>query len=211
MLRPAYTQLLDLARRASRSADAEDLLQDALIEALRTGRSEFSLPENRRWLFGVIRNKARMSARSAVRRRDREANWHPTPTGPEAAPDTAVLAGLPPSLKAVAALALGGHNRREIAYLLRLDDAALRQRIRQLRKRLAVAGVAMPSGFPGLKFDLAYGRIRDALLPALVQQGGVFASHDPDGHLIVFASSQKQGSRQLQAQTHGGRDDPETA
>ncbi len=43
----------------------------------------------------------------------------------------------------------------------------------------------MPAGMPGLNLDLSYGRIRDALLPALIREGGVFASHDPDGHLFV--------------------------
>ena len=92
---------------------------------------------------------------------------------------------MPPALKSVAALALTGHNRREIAYLLRLDDVTLRQRISSLGKRLRTAGLTLPQGTPGLGLNLAYGCIRDALLPALLREGGIFASHDPDGHLFI--------------------------
>ena len=86
---------------------------------------------------------------------------------------------------------LTGHNRREIIYLLGLEDTALRQRVSQLRKRFAAAGIPMPAGMPGLSLDLAYGRIRDVLLPALLRHGGILASHDPDGHLFVVRRSQK--------------------
>lgn len=49
----AYDQLRSLARRHSRHpADAEDLLQDALSEAIRVGRADFTRPEHRRWLTG---------------------------------------------------------------------------------------------------------------------------------------------------------------
>ena len=104
--------------------------------------------------------------------------------------DTSVITALPPSLKAVAALALSGHNRAEIAWLLRLEDAALRQRITQLRRRLIAAGLEKPVGLPGLNLTLAYGRIRQALLPLLRHRRDLFASHDPDGHLFVVRSSQ---------------------
>ncbi|KQV09378.1 hypothetical protein ASC89_01555 [Devosia sp. Root413D1] len=189
MRQAAYDQLLALARRCSRvPADADDLLQDALIEAIRVDRADFTRPEHRRWLVGVMRNKVRMAARGATRSRLRDSAWqaarHPQPVADET-PISALLASLPPALKSVAALALSGHDRREIAYLLRLDDVTLRQRISTLGKRLRAAGLALPEGTPGLGLNLAYGRIRDALLPALLREGGVFASHDPDGHLFI--------------------------
>ncbi len=206
MLQPDYHQLVALARRASRNhGEAEDLLQDALIEALRLGRDDFSNAENRRWLYGIVRNKARQAARGAARGRRRDTEWsatevgptRPDPSGSDTPAPAELLAGLPPALRAVAVLALTGHNRREIAWLLRLEDAALRQRITQLRKRFAAAGIAAPSGLPGLNLDLAYGRLRDALLPALLRSKGLFASHDPDGHLFVFARSQNHEPRQV--------------
>lgn len=194
MLQLDYQRLLALARRASNgSSQAEDLLQDALIESIRAGRQDFGTLENRRWLGGVIRNKAKMLARGETRRRRRETAWS-EPDG-ETTGETRdiadILTGLPPSLKALAALVLTGHNRREITYLLGLEDTALRQRVSQLRKRFAIAGIPMPAGMPGLSLDLAYGRIRDALLPALLRHGGILASHDPDGHLFVVRRSQK--------------------
>ena len=193
MLRSTYRQVQLLARRASRSADADDLLHDALIAAHAAGREDMANPENRRWLYGTIRNKARMAARSDGRTRRRDAGWS-LDRGDGAAAgeamDIVLIATLPPGLKAVAALALSGHNRAEIAWLLRLEDAALRQRITQLRGRLVAAGLAQPAGLPGLNLNLAYGRIREALLPLLHQRRGRFASHDPDGHLFVVRSSQ---------------------
>lgn len=207
MLQLDYQRLLALARRASNwSSQAEDLLQDALIESIRAGRQDFGTLENRRWLGGVIRNKAKMLARGETRRRRRETAWsEPDGESSESARlssadrhsssgerrDIAdILTGLPPALKALAALVLTGHNRREIAYLLGLEDTALRQRVSQLRKRFTAAGIEMPAGMPGLSLDLAYGRIRDALLPALLRHGGILASHDPDGHLFVVRRSQ---------------------
>lgn len=189
-MRPGrYSELLAVARRVTRQQhEAEDLVQDALLEAVRCSRS----PTDTAWLAGVIRNRARMAARSAQRRRRRETHWSSLlaaqPMG-EPTDIAALLAALPPALKSVAALALSGHDRREIAYLLGLSDPALRQRVVALKRHLSKAGIAMPSGTPGLRLDLDYGRIRDALLPGLLRQGGVFASHDPDGHLFIVRTS----------------------
>lgn len=199
----AYDDLLRLARRHSRRAgEAEDLLQDALLDAVAMGRTDLSHGANRRWLAGVIRNRAAFAARTAARRIRREAEWQRTRPAAETA-DTpadvaALLHDLPPALKIVAALALSGHSRREIAWLLRIEDTALRQRLSALKRRLAAAGIAMPAGTPGLNLDLSYGRIRDALLPRLVRDGGLFASHDPDGHLFVIRRSQTGSARQPQ-------------
>lgn len=191
--------MLRIARRYGRAQDADDLLQEALIEAVRQGRSGFTTPEDRTWLLGVIRNKAKMAARGRFRRTQREGRWlaeHPPVDEPGGADRADVLAGLPPSLRAVAALALAGQTRREIAYLLRLSDTALRQRLTALRRALAARGAVMPAGLPGLGGSLDYGRIRDALVPMLRRQGGMIAAHDPDGHLFVIRRSQKAGPRQ---------------
>jgi DNA-directed RNA polymerase specialized sigma24 family protein len=195
-MRPShYAQLLAIARRATRRTDeADDLVQDALLEAVRTGRPIIGA-QDVRWLAGIVRNRARMIARQAGRRRLRENLWQQqsAPTAPPVASAdvSTILMDLPPALKSLAALALSGHNRREIAYLLDLPDPALRQRVVALKRHLHARGVAMPEGMPGLNLDLAYGRIRDALLPSLLRQGGLFASHDPDGHLFIVRRSQK--------------------
>ena len=206
-MRPGlYAQLRAIARRVGRDAGAaEDMVQEALLAAVLAGRTDFDAADTARWLSGTVRNQARMAARSAVRRRRRETSWQaqaaPAPSKTEPADTATLLASLPASLKAVAALTLSGHTRREIAWLLGLSDGALRQRITALKRLIVRAGLALPDDLPGLSLDLAYGRIRDALLPSLLRHGGVFASHDPDGHLFIVARSQKPVSRQQVAQT----------
>jgi RNA polymerase sigma-70 factor (ECF subfamily) len=197
-------QLRAVARRQGCDAGAaEDMVQEALLAAVLAGRTDFDSAETARWLTGTVRNRVRMATRSAMRRRRRERQWQPEPPAtPDQKTDVAaLLADLPPSLRALAALTLSGHNRREIGWLLGLPDAALRQRISQLKRRIVQAGLALPADLPGLGLDLAYGRIRDALLPSLLRHGGLLASHDPDGHLFVIARSQKPDRRQLEAQT----------
>ncbi|WP_417579160.1 RNA polymerase sigma factor [Pelagibacterium sp.] len=184
-----YSQLLALARRyARRSDEAEDVVQEVLIAAVAADRSDFSQPADRRWMAGAIRKRAAFDARSAARRREREARWQ-AQASPLDAPQgdalNVILADLPKGLRVVAALALSGHSKAEIAYLLDLPDTALRQRIRALKLALAQKGVAMPAEMIGLNLDLAYGTIRDSLVPALQRHGGAFATHDPDGHVFV--------------------------
>jgi DNA-directed RNA polymerase specialized sigma24 family protein len=192
----AYNELLRLARRHSRRADeAEDLVQDALLAAVAAGR-DVDATSSRPWLAGVIRNRAAFAARGALRRTRRETQWQfAVPVMDAAAPAVSVdevLRDLPPSLKSVAALAFTGHSRREIAYLLRLNDTALRQRLTGLKRQLAARGIELPAATPGLVHDLNYGRIRDALMAKLVHEGGLFASHDPDGHLFVIRSGARR-------------------
>lgn len=185
-----YAELVALARRhARRSAEAEDIVQEVLIAAVEAGRGDFSQPANRRWMAGAIRRRAAFDARSAARRREREARWQAERQPDGDRQDTESLAGilgqLPKSLRVVAALAVSGHSRIEIAYLLGLNDTALRQRIRALKVALGKKGVVMPAEMIGLNLDLAYGAIRQALAPALRRHGGAFATHDPDGHILV--------------------------
>lgn len=195
--------LLASARRAGARHDAEDIVQEALMAAFAAGR--FDLEDNKTlfWLRGVVRNRARMHVRTATRRRARENAWAgvavPPQTDCETAPPADILKDLPPALHTLAALVLTGHNRREIAYLLRLPDTALRQRVVSLRRLLAARGLAAPEEMVGLNLDLAYGRMRIALRQALSRHGGIFASHDPDGHIFLVRRSQNQPARQLDA------------
>jgi DNA-directed RNA polymerase specialized sigma24 family protein len=204
LTRAAYLDLLALARRHARwGIEADDLLQDTLMVALSSGRGLSA--ENRAWLGGVMRNLARMNARSAARRRNRE--HRASSRGPQATEQSRTsmlppLNGLASSLRIVALLALSGHNKAEIRALLRISDEALRQRIATLRRALAQLDLEMPPGLPALRGSLAFGSIRRALLPVVRTGSADFGSHDPDGHPIAFrisrpASSQNQRQRQL--------------
>ena len=201
-----YAQLVAIARRESRDASvAEDLVQEAMLAAVLVGRTDFQSPETARWLAGTVRNQARMAARAAIRRQHRDAEWRAQTEQKDQTGGVdfrTFLTELPPALRTIAALILSGHNRREVAHLLRLSDTALRQRISALKRRTIAAELISPLGMPGLNLDLAYGRIRDALLPMLLRHGGILASHDPDGHLFVVRGSQIATPRQLGVQTN---------
>jgi DNA-directed RNA polymerase specialized sigma24 family protein len=203
-----YSELRARARLHLRdAAAAEDVVQDALLAAIAAGRTNFDDPANSRWLQGVVRNQARLHLRTAGRRRQREAGWaalRPPEREPDDASGVPVLSSLPPALKVVAALALCGHSRHEIAWLLSLSDAALRQRITALKRQLQALGASLPADGSGLTLDLPYGRIREALLPKLLREGGQFATHDPDGHLFVIRRSQTANRRQQTVQLKTG-------
>lgn len=194
----AFADLHALARRHARRADeADDLVQSALLAALESGRADFSDPAVRRWLAGVIRNRAAFDARTASRRRQRERRWSDEDVAGARRADVESLPPLPPSLRITALLALNGCTRAEISWLLNLTDVALRQRLSQLRRVLAAAGISDAAALPGpLASMLAYGRIRRALLAPARRGDALLASHDPDGHLFVVSSSQIPRPRQ---------------
>jgi RNA polymerase sigma factor (sigma-70 family) len=197
----AYRELAKVARRwSARSEDVDDVVQDSLLAAHTAGKSELRDAADLRWVASVIRNKARLEARSAVRRRRRDDQWY-TEQLRGAQPKDAQQSGqqrsapvaealdfseLPPALRAVARLASCGLDRREISHLLGLTDEVLRKRISTLGKRLAGARGAVPEPDRSLTLGLAYGRIRQALLTALRRRQGHFATHDPDGHLLII-------------------------
>jgi RNA polymerase sigma-70 factor (ECF subfamily) len=190
-------ELRAVARAHSRVSDeAEDLLQDALLEAVRAGRADLTQAANYRWISGTIRNLGAMRARGAVRRRLREARWtadDATQREPEPEMQSVPLpwreipeiSQLPPSLRQVALLALSGHDRREISWLLNVSEAAMRQRIAMLRRKLQQLETPGAQG-PSADRALPLGLIRRALLPVVVASQSAGA-HDPDGHLLVLS------------------------
>ena len=138
MQHQTYTSLLSQARRLSRRGEeAEDLLQTVLLAAVEAGRGDLSTPQNRRWLYGALRNRAAFEARCSLRRRGRDTAGADMllNDGSDQSFPTSFITSLPPALRTTALLALTGHTRREIRYLLDLPDTALRQRIVQIRRR----------------------------------------------------------------------------
>ena len=185
-----------------RGDEADDLLQVVLLAAVEAGRADLSSEANLHWIRGAIRRQAAFQARTVIRRRRREdrAAVHGELTREASSTDRALprafLAGLSPALRVTALLALTGHDRREIAWLLAVSPAALRQRIAELRRRWHRYDGGAFREFSGLRGTLDYGRIRASLRATHqhVSAGGL-GSHDPDGHLLIL-SSHFRGRRQ---------------
>lgn len=194
MDRQTYLRLLGQARRRVRHPpEAEDLLQDALLIALEAGRGDLTRADNRRWFAGVVRNRALLDARGAARRRRREAEFQgaaprPLLSGPPLSgpPSRRLVLDLPPALRTTALLALTGHTRTEIAWLLHVSDVGLRKRISEIRRRWK-GGDAVPD-MAALRGDLPFGLMRRALLGRVRDRGAALGSHDPDGNLFVVSS-----------------------
>lgn len=187
-----YLEFLRSARRRSRRADeAGDLLQTALLAAIEAQRGDMTRADNRRWLAGVLRNRALHEARSAERRRQREGAYAMRQAGEEAEPSGEAepfVMTLPPALRTTALLALTGHTRAEIAWLLGLSDPALRKRVSDIGKRWRLSGGPIPAGLGAPRGELSFGLLRRSLIGRVRAADVVLASHDPDGHLFVLAS-----------------------
>jgi DNA-directed RNA polymerase specialized sigma24 family protein len=185
-----YRELIRTALRYTRGRDqAADLAHDVIVEAIGSGVSDWEDARRRAWLRGAVRNHAAFVARSAVRRRAREAVAAvESCTPPERLTWTpAFLESLPPSLRRLAMLATADLTRPELAYLLHIEDTALRQRLTALRRavqsapREATQPVSATSG-------LAAGPPRKGLLAAVRRPTGMaVGTHDPDGHFLIFA------------------------
>ncbi|MFC4727228.1 RNA polymerase sigma factor [Coralloluteibacterium thermophilus] len=192
-LSPAvYAELLSCARRyGTGREDAEDLLQDALLEAVRVGRHDLAQPSGRAWMHGVLRRRAAFLARTAARRRAREASVVPAPGAPAPRrPPWAFVERLPRAQRQVAVLLSAGYGRGEIAHLLGLRDVALRQRLSALR-RAWNAWTADDAGRGLVAAEAptdvrALGLLRRALRGLLQQRPQArLATLDPDGHPLL--------------------------
>jgi len=195
-----FSQLLREAQRATRRrSEAEDLFQTVWLAAVEAGREDLSCAANRRWFVGALRRRALFDARSAGRRRRREQHSVPTDeqSGQSAEVPVWFVERLPPKLRTTVLLVLTGHSKREILWLLRINEPALRQRIADIRRRWRAEGGDKLDGVSALGGPLNFGAIRRALLPPARNPGVVLASHDPDGHLFVASTSRKPGPRQL--------------
>ncbi len=189
-----YQRLRAQARRLGNAAEADDLVQDALLAGLQAGRAD--LP----WLSGTLRHLAAMHVRTAVHRRRRESEVASgielvaSPPEPRA-PKPTWLRDWPPSLRRVAVLALHGLDEAEIRWILALSGTAFRQRLSRIRKRLETLQPGQRAESIALAYvrdparsaDLQFGLVRRALKASLGGSPGM-ATHDADGHRLVIRS-----------------------
>lgn len=214
MLRELYDECVRIAAASSRNAQhARDLAHAVLLDAIARDVGDLSAPERRAWLRGALRKHAAFEARTAVRRRHREARWQ-SAIDDAAAPaqeqgqepwrfSPELLARLSPALRVLAALASAELEPREIRSVLQLSDTAFRKRLSELRRALreaTAAGIAVVCRPPAA---YALGAARAELLMSLRGQPRTWAvaSHDPDGHPLIFSragahESQPDGNSQ---------------
>ena len=138
-----------VARGVLRNADdAEDIAQEAMLQAYRhfsrlRDRSRF-----RAWLVRIAFRLALDQARSAQRREQRETTWAvaiPRPTAEDMAASSEferrlehALESLPEKLRLVVLLsAMDGHSLEEVAELLQLPVGTVKSRLHAARKQLA--------------------------------------------------------------------------
>lgn len=198
VVRKARETLIHASRRYSRTAhEVEDLAHDVILSALRRGLpldSETFLQSAR----GAARRHAAFLARSAGRRRAREACSSSEPiaaddvAAPAAEVEGAPLSTLSPSLRTTLLLLFTGFDKAELRLALGLTDAALRKRFQALREHGPLARPELPIATR----TPAHCRLRRSqigllsrLTAALVGGGRarrVLAAGDPDGHGLIF-------------------------
>ncbi len=192
-MQDVYDECLRVAAACSRDRhDAGDLVQTIFLYALEHGLPDLGAHERRAWLRGALRRRAAFEARLAARRHAREQRWqdaHASADSPRPWRfSSEFLASLQPSVRALAALASADLDSGEIRSVLRLSATAFRKRLSVLRRFVADAA---QSGLTVVaKRDAVYalGPARAGLIESLRRRPqAVLASHDPDGHPLIFA------------------------
>ncbi|MFS1524529.1 RNA polymerase sigma factor [Microbulbifer sp. 2304DJ12-6] len=202
-----YRQWLRTAARLSqRDHEAEDLLQEGLLAAVKAQRKPIQDAGDAAWFYGVLRNLAAMNTRQAKRRQVREASYA-SGEGESNADlvtfDEDTIPTLPTGQRLILLLTLNGLSKGEICRVLSISDAALRQRLSALRKKLASqqsnsrtdpAGLAAayaarldktnPSGAGLRRAALARGPSRLSSFR--------FGITDPDSNLFTISHSSKK-------------------
>jgi RNA polymerase sigma factor (sigma-70 family) len=186
------------ARLVGTRDEADDLVQEALLAALEQDRD---LDEARflAWATGVIRRSVMFRARTAGRRRRREATYAAetsAPPLPFARLPRAFIDSLPRSLQTVALLANAGVGRTEVAHVLGLSEAAVRKRISDLRRAWRKSGAGPDLALRSPQHRPPCGNLRRSLRSTLRKLPDArFAVADPDGHEIFLASAHKTATR----------------
>ncbi len=198
-LREVRASLVAVSRRYSRVAhEVEDLAHDLIVSVLRRG-SSLDADVLLRSAHGAARRHGAFLARSAGRRRDREASSRSehVPNEPPDDVDGAIpVSALSPALRTTLFLLLLGLEKAELRVALGLTDAALRKRFQALREHGPLARPDLPVAErpPALR------KSQVGLLPrlAVVREdpvSRVLAAGDPDGHGLIFTEVLTKGRR----------------
>jgi DNA-directed RNA polymerase specialized sigma24 family protein len=193
----------DLERKARRwthrAYEAEDLVQESILQVLARGRSAPETAEQRAYFSGVLERQAALVARTAARRRRREQLWAESRDGgagieteSEATPPVSRginLDKLPRSLKTVAALLLADLSASEQQWILQLTPTAWRQRLSSLRRHIRDARPECPVTNAG-EPPRSLGTKRPQLLAALRRHpASRLMTVDPDGHILIISAA----------------------
>ncbi|PZR09171.1 MAG: hypothetical protein DI536_23345 [Archangium gephyra] len=172
---------VEASRRHARVAhEVEDLAHDLILSALR--RQSFDEDQFVRSLPGAARRHAAFVARTAGRRRAREAAVPPDDER-QSSVDGAPISVLSPALQTTLRLLFAGLEKHELRYALGVSDAALRKRFEALRARA-------PIERPEATSNRAPPQLRRSQVGALPTLAGksarVLAASDPDEHGLIF-------------------------
>ncbi len=208
----AYRHWITVARSLTPNQhEAEEVLQDALLAAISTGRTGLASAQDQGWFAGVLRNQAAFRARTEVRRRHREQRNDPPRQSNSTSTEIreawpSELRKLPRGLRIVLLLVVHGHSRTEIRHLLAISDTALRQRLTALRRQLASWPAIAVDAIRHVQLDTPradIGPLRRALQLALAHRPGI-GLVDPDGHPLIL-TSQSSTPRQQKITTTSPR------
>jgi DNA-directed RNA polymerase specialized sigma24 family protein len=196
-MREVYGELVRVAAAVSRTQhEARDLVQSILLDAVERGIADWSAPEKRAWLRGALRRRAAFDARTAARTRRREARWLEATTSLTAGGSLPrawrfsreLLERLAPSVRTLATLASADLQPQEIRSVLRLTDTAFRKRLSMLRRAVQEASKVGVTVVTKSSEAFSLGGKRAGLIAALRRQRTwAIASHDPDGHPLIFS------------------------
>lgn len=186
--------------------EAEDLAHDIILSLLRRG-SSFEGP---RRLVGAARRHAAFVARSAGRRRAREARYADeratvddvaARVGTEDGIEASVsMSGLSPALRTTLLLLLQQLEKPELRVALGISDTALRKRFQALKAHRPLVRPKLPLRVR-TPLLVRLRRCQVELLPRLATGRATWrvapravAFSDPDGHGIVFAQQLTSGA-----------------
>jgi len=201
-LRAIRASLVDVARRYSRVPDEiEDLAHDLIVSALRREQA-LSSDAFLRASHGSARRHAAFLARSAARRRVRDATalddtalddtTDATDTlDHDESSDGAPITILTPALQTTLLLLVAGLEKAELRLVLGVSDAALRKRFQALREHGPLARPARPRRaatppHPRLRATqiAVLGHLCDDTRVGTPRRALAIA--DPDGHGLIF-------------------------